>query len=316
MTVALVIASMACGQGAASSEPAGTGTAGARPEALQLRMAIDQLIPNDGGVYGVVVVDPERNVVYSHNPTVPFVSASLYKLPLMTQIYQLIERGSLRLTDEIVLQELFWWEGDDSYYDWSRVGMTTTIDEALFATGAWSSNVAAWALATLTTWPEVEATARAIGMTDTHMFVSPYALPIWPPPPGAGDSPESLASAVSFIDGMAVWGPVMITTPRDIATFFSGLLAGRIVNVEASWAILDILARQAITDRFPQLLPTQTWLAHKTGNLDQVIHDAGIIYTGAGPVILVGMVEAAPDPWSAVSTLQQLALTVFEMYRA
>ncbi len=317
MALMLMMLSISPGEVATGAEPvSGVSTTGVHPETIAMRMMIDQLIPNDGGVYGVVVIDPERNLVYSHNPTVPFISASLYKLPLMAHIYLLIEQGSLHLTSELVLQELFWWEGDDSYYDWSRMGMTTTVEEALFAAGAWSSNVAAWALATLTTWPEVEATSRAIGMVDTHMFVSPYALPSWPPLPGVSDSPESFATALAFIDGMAGWGPVMITTPRDIATFFSGLLAGQVVSVGASWAMIDILAGQAISDRFPQLLPAGTWLAHKTGNLEQVIHDAGIIYTGAGPVILVGMVEASPDPWLAISALQHLALTVYETYRA
>jgi beta-lactamase class A len=247
---------------------------------------------------------------------VPFISASLYKLPLMAHIYTLIERGELHLSDTVLLQEVFWAEGEDGYYDWSWVGMTTTVEEALFAVGAYSSNVAAWALATLTTWPEVEATARAIGMVDTYMYVSPYALPNWPPVPGNGDSPEAHVTAVTFIDTMAAaWGPVMLTTPRDIATFFSGLLAGRVVSVRASWAMIDILSRQAITDRFPQLLPEQAWLAHKTGNLDQVIHDAGIIYAGAGPVIVVGMVEATVDEWSAITTLQHLALAVYQAYQ-
>jgi beta-lactamase class A len=290
--------------------------AGMSPAALPLDMAIDHLIPDAGGVYGVLVIDPGRNVVYSHNPTVPFISASLYKLPLMAHIYALVEQGALRLTDGIFMQDIFWSEGEDSYYDWSWMGTMTTVEEALFAAGAYSSNAAAWALATLTTWPEVEATARAIGMVDTHLYIDPAALPAWPPMPGPGDSAEDLAEAVAFIDSAGFWGAAMLTTPRDIATFFSGLLAGRVISVEASWAMLDILSRQVVNDRFPWLLPEQTWIAHKTGNLAGVLHDAGIIYTGAGPVIVVGMAQAASDEWLAISALQQLAWAVFQTYQA
>jgi beta-lactamase class A len=79
--------------------------------------------------------------------------------------------------------------------------------------------------------------------------------------------------------------------------------------------MIDILSRQAIGDRFPQFLPEQAWLAHKTGNLGQVIHDAGIIYTGDGPAIVVGMAQAMADEWSAVSMLQHLALAVYQAYQ-
>jgi beta-lactamase class A len=315
--LALLVSSVSTGMIVAAEEATPPASpAGPIPEELPLPVAIDQVIPDDGGVYGIVVLDPGRNLVYSRNSGVPFISASLYKLPLMAHIYLLIERGHLHLTDTIPLQEVFWAEGADGYYDWSWMGMTTTVEEALFAAGAYSSNVAAWALATLTTWSQVEATARSIGMVDTYLYVSPYALPFWPPAPGSKDSADAFVTAVSFIDSMAAWGPVMLTTPRDIATFFSGLLAGRVVSVGASWAMIDILSRQVVTDRFPQLLPEQAWLAHKTGNLDQGIHDAGIIYAGAGPVIVVGMTEATVDEWTAITTLQRLALTVYRAYES
>jgi hypothetical protein len=44
------------------------------------------------------------------------------------------------------------------------------------------------------------------------------------------------------------------------------------------------------------------------------VHDAGIIYTAGGPAIVVGMSEAMPDEWVAISALQQLALTVFDAF--
>jgi beta-lactamase class A len=265
-------------------------------------------------VYGVVVLDPTTGERFSHNATVPFVAASLYKLPLMAHIHKLARLGSFSLADTVILDEWFWSEGSDSYYDEAWLGAAVTIDELLFAMGAWSSNVAAWALATLVYWPDVQVTAREIGMTDTWMFVTTPEFAAWPPMPGESDHPDAMLAAAGFIDALYGWSPVMITTPQDIATFFAGLLSGQVVSLEASWAILAVLSKQAISDRFPALLPESAWLAHKTGNLPQVVHDAGIIYTAGGPAIVVGMSEAMPDEWVAISALQQLALTVFDAF--
>lgn len=60
-------------------------------------------------------------------------------------------------------------------------------------------------------------------------------------------------------------------------------------------ALMIVVSRHAIENRFPALLPERAWIAHKTGNLPQVVHDAGIIYTASGPVFVVGMSKAMPD---------------------
>lgn len=283
----------------------------ASPEPIDLAAAIDALLPVDGGVYGFVVEDPDGEVHFRHNPGVPFVAASLYKLPLMAHIFKLSEQGLFSRADVLVLDEWFWSEGTDSYYDHAMLGASVSIDELLFAMGAWSSNVAAWALATLVDWWDVQITVQEIGMTGTLMFAVTPELTIWPPAPGDDDSPDAMRSAASFIDAVYGWSPVMITTPGDIAVFFRALLNGTAISASASWEMLAILQRQAITDRFPALLPDGAELAHKTGNLSQVLHDAGIIYTPAGPRIVVGMCEAFVDEWGAWNALQQLALTVY-----
>ncbi|CAN5654414.1 hypothetical protein BH09CHL1_BH09CHL1_20850 [soil metagenome] len=285
-----------------------------------LQSEIPALLANDTGVYGVVVVDPNGSIVYEHNADVPFISASLYKLPLMAQIYSMIDAGIVSLDQEIFLDESFfpgWDEVGDSYYSTEFIGASTSIEEALFAAGAYSSNVAALALASLTTWADIEATAQSIGMTSTHLVVAPTALAQWPPVQGASDDESSLNQAVAFVELFAMEdGTVMITTPRDIATFFSMLLNGMVVSTGASAGITSILEQQMIDDRFPQLLPEGTEMVHKTGNLEHVVHDAGTIYTTAGPVILAALSEDTYDDSVATWIIQELARTTYETFSA
>jgi beta-lactamase class A len=51
--------------------------------------------------------------------------------------------------------------------------------------------------------------------------------------------------------------------------------------------MLARLERQRINDRIPAGLPKTAVVAHKTGNLPGLIHDAGIIFTPAGPRVVV-----------------------------
>jgi beta-lactamase class A len=283
--------------------------------------ALDSTIPlilaTDTGVYGVVVVDPSGAVVYQHNADVPFISASLYKLPLMAQIYAMIDAGLVTLDQEIVLDEAFfpgWEEAGDSYYSSDFMWTPTTVQEALFAAGAYSSNVGALALASLTTWTDIDAMAKSLGMTSTDLVVYPSGLAAWPPALGASDDAAAMSRAVAFVESQAADGPVMITTPRDVSTFFLRLLANTVVSPAASAAITDILSQQMVDDRFPQLLPDGTQMVHKTGNLDHVVHDAGAIYTASGPVILAALSEDSVDDDTATSIIQQLALATYTAY--
>ena len=283
----------------------------------ELSTDIPPILASDSGVYGVIVVDPTGSVVYQHNADVPFISASLYKLPLMAQIYAMIGAGLVTLDQEIVLDESFfpgWDEAGDSYYSNDFMWMSTTVEEALLAAGAYSSNVGALALASLTTWTDIDAMAKSLGMTSTNLVVYPTSLATWPPALGQSDNATAMAQAVAFIESQAADGPVMITTPRDIATFFLRLLANTVVSAEASTGITDILSQQMVDDRFPQLLPDGTQLVHKTGNLEHVVHDAGAIYTASGPVILAALSEDSVDDSTATSIIQQLALTTYTAY--
>ncbi len=157
----------------------------------------------------------------------------------------------------------------------------------------------------------LEATARQLGMNNTYFYVDPQDLPDWPPTRVQSGSAATLAEAAAFAELQAEEGEIMLTTPRDIAIYFDRLLNDRVVDADVSSSNLDILKQQAIDNRFPCLLPPETDIAHKTGNLDHVVHDVGIIWSPDGPVILVAMVENADDDADASFVIQQLALVAY-----
>jgi beta-lactamase class A len=272
--------------------------------------AVDKLLAGADGVYGVVLMKPDGKLLYSRNATTPFIAASLYKLILMAEIYQQRERGDIEFTDTVALEEEYfplWNETPDPYFPLTYIGADVTIEEAVFATGAYSSNVSARALLTLTSPEELERTAQELGLSDTHMFVDIAELENWPPTGSTDMLLDQADDAFSFIEAAAVDGPVNITTPNDMCLYFTKLMRGEIVNPHVSQEIFGILEQQKIGDRFPMLLPEGTRLVHKTGNLEHVVHDVGIIYGPNGPVILAALAEGQTNDELAYQVIQRLA---------
>jgi beta-lactamase class A len=289
-------------------------TATAVPDDPALATAVSELIAGRAGVYGIIIEQSDTGARYSSNADAPFLAASLYKLVLIADIYTGIEEGVLDPETQLeLLPEYFPGvdEPEDSYYGADFVGVVVPIDELLFATGAYSSNVAAHALLDLTDDSDLEAMAQKLGMDDTHFHVEPPDMQDWPPTEIADTDPAMLEEAVTFVEAQAVDGPLMLTTPHDMETYFKKLLDGEVVNPEVSALILDTLKSQAVDDRFPCLLPFETEMAHKTGNVDHVVHDVGIIWGADGPTILIAMIEDSTDDAEATLIIQRLALIAY-----
>jgi len=77
-----------------------------------------------------------------------------------------------------------------------------------------------------------------------------------------------------------------VTNPADMVRYFEKLYSSQLVSPEESRWMLDILLQQQLNYLIPANLPTSVLVAHKTGSLDGVMHDAGIMFTPAGPVAI------------------------------
>ena len=215
---------------------------------------LDALVAAFPGRSGVWIADRGSTApLYSHDATTNVTTASLYKLGVLMEAERRVDSGQLRYRDLITIGEDDVTEEGSGY----EVGAVLSVDDALEAMITLSDNGAALALWHLFGGDTIDATLARAGMPDFHVTFD-----------SAGNT---------------------VATPRAIGTFF-GLLARReLVSAAASERMLARLQRQTINDRLPAALPTQTVVAHKTGNLDGLIHDAGIIFTPTGERIVVVM---------------------------
>ena len=276
---------------------------------------IPNLLATCDSIFGVILIDANDDVVFEQNADVPFVSASLYKLVLLTETLARIEEDELSLDQFVEIQPEFFLEanGEDSYFNSTFIGADITIEELVYATGAYSSNVSALALVSLTSRHQLEEFAIALGLTKTRYWLEADGVAqVYGQP--AGESPSlDYARSVAFIESVTGDGAMNLTTPRDMATFFRLLRDDELVSPLVSWRLKNILNAQVINDRIPALLPGQTTVVHKTGNLEGVLHDAGIIETASGPVIAIAMAQAATDMDLTRSIEQRLGLLAYQI---
>jgi beta-lactamase class A len=87
----------------------------------------------------------------------------------------------------------------------------------------------------------------------------------------------------------------------------------QLVSPLVSWQLKHVLNARVINDRIPALLPGETTVVHKTGNLEGVLHDVGIIETASGPVIAITMAQAATNMEMTRSIEQRLGLFAYQI---
>lgn len=85
------------------------------------------------------------------------------------------------------------------------------------------------------------------------------------------------------------------TSAGDVATLLTRLYSGTLVSASSSDKFLGLLKDQRVNNRLPVGLPAGTVIAHKTGDLDGVVHDAGIVY---GPKTNY-LVVVTSGPWNS-----------------
>lgn len=296
--------------------PTGTPTIPPTPEFINgvptspEQSATIQLLQGEPGVYGVAVLGPDGKLLVSHNAHLPFVTASTYKLVLMADILKKVETGELSLQQTYPLDPALFDAGEgDMYFPDDQAGTMATLDDLLFAAGAYSSNVAGLTMLKLTTPESLRETAEQIGMNETWLLSDPTSLPIWPPQAAPDTSQADADAARAYIETAAQSGPVSLSTPFDMATYMLKLSTNALISPFVSDKIIAILDGQMIRDRLPYLQPPDVKVIDKPGNLEDVVNDVGILYLPSGETRTAALLtQGVPDDVHTTEVEQRLGL--------
>ncbi|MBI3978594.1 MAG: serine hydrolase [Chloroflexi bacterium] len=104
------------------------------------------------------------------------------------------------------------------------------------------------------------------------------------------------------------------TTPAEILALLERIANGGVVDQQSSDEMIGFLKRQLRNDRIPKHLPQGVEVAHKTGELPGVRHDAGIVYAPSGAYVVILMVEDAPDGEIAAEQQADLSRLIYDYF--
>jgi beta-lactamase class A len=91
------------------------------------------------------------------------------------------------------------------------------------------------------------------------------------------------------------------------------LAEGKAFSPALSRRMMDILHGQEFNQGIPALLPKGTRVAHKTGEISTVAHDAGVIYLPKRkPYVLVILTEWDPETTGRSRTIASISHTIYE----
>lgn len=234
------------------------------------------------------------------NGRVSFHAASTMKVPVMLEVYREAREGALRLDEGIAVKNEFKSIADGSAFSVSpeddseqalyrKVGGTETVRELLRLMITESSNLATNILVERVTPARVMELLKRLGARDMKVL-------------------RGVEDGKAFERGMN-----NTTTARDLLTLLRALAEGRAVSAEASREMVEVLAAQKFNEGIPAGVPARVRVAHKTGSITKIEHDAGIVYPpGRKPYVLVVLVRGISDGARAHKLIADISRAVYE----
>ena len=227
-----------------------------------------------------------------------FHAASTMKVPVMIELFRQAEAGTLSLDDAIVIRNQFHSivdgsvyalsEGDDSDREvYANVGKPMTLRALNDAMITVSSNFATNILIEKVGAENVRATVKKLGGDGMVVL-------------------RGVEDQKAFDKGMN-----NATTARALLVLLEKLGRGQAVNPRADAEMVAVLKRQQFNTAIPAGLPPGTPVAHKTGNITRINHDAGIVY-GPKPYVLVVLVRGIQEQKVSGALIASISRAVWE----
>lgn len=240
----------------------------------------------DGG--DEVLIDPDK----------AFHAASTMKVPVMIELFRQAAEGRFRLDDPLPIQNEFksivdgtpykLSEGDDSDKEiYAAVGKSLSYRQLCEAMITVSSNFATNLLIEKLGAGNVRKTVSRLGGDGMNVL-------------------RGVEDQKAFDKGLN-----NTTTARGLLVLLEKIAAHKAVDPESDAEMIEILKRQKFNDAIPAGLPRGIPVAHKTGSITRINHDAGIVYASR-PYALVLLVRGIQNSKESAALMAKLSKMIYQ----
>jgi len=252
---------------------------------------------------GIAFYDRETTLQWAYNADAPFHAASTMKLAVLLAVFRQITRGELAGDAPVHVRNKFTSiverrpymlevsrDGDPELY--AHLGRTMTVDELAYQMITSSSNFATNLLVDVVGIPVIQRALQELNIEGIKVI-------------------RGVEDQAAFDAGLN-----NEVTANGLLKLLRLISDRKACSPEASERMLQILLDQRFKSGIPAGLPDATRVAHKTGNIATVHHDAGIVYLeGRQPYVLVILTQfdASPTRGTAVA---EVSRDVFECVSA
>jgi len=226
-------------------------------------------------------------------------AASTMKVPVMMRLYREADQNALSLDRKILLINQFasivdgsrysldsTVDGDTSMYH--SIGDSVSVRDLIRHMITRSSNLATNTLIAFANADSVNAMMRSLGVTRMSVL----------------RGVEDQKAFDAKLNNTA--------TARDLATLLRALETGRAGSTRATSEMRAVLMAQEFNEKIPAGLPPGTRVAHKTGDITAIAHDAAIVYpAGRAPYILVVLTKGIEPEARADSLIADISRDVY-----
>lgn len=265
----------------------------------QIQEALDRF---PEATVAISLIDPAYEFYFHLNERRIFHAASLMKVPVMVEIYNQVSAGHISLHDEVLIRNRFTSIADGSLYSieedtdddtYVLEGQPLTIEELIFRMITVSSNIATNLLLDIVGTHSISTTLEHIGVKHTRVL-------------------RGVEDLKAF--GRGINNTI---TSEDMALILQALIQEKDISREHADAMINTMLRQTQNEMIPMGLPARTKVAHKTGQISKIHHDAGIIFPEKSSLfILVILIEGIVEHIKSAQIGAELTRLIYSIIRA
>ncbi|MBZ5551471.1 MAG: class A beta-lactamase-related serine hydrolase [Acidobacteriia bacterium] len=271
------------------------------------RVQLQQIINGSKGNVALAAKNLRTGELIEINAREEVQTASVIKLPIMVEAFYQAQEGRTPLDSLLLLDKANLVQGSGILQDLSD-GLILPLRDALTLMIALSDNTATNMVIDSVGIDAVNSRMERLGLVHTRLFKKVFL-----PPPKPSEEQKKFGLGV--------------TTPADMLKLLEMLARGDLVDKASSEAMISILKKQRDRDQIPRYISyddlgenaSGIQVANKTGALDRVRNDVGLVFTRRGTYLMAIFTWNSADArWTpdnaATLTIAQLARVLFEHF--